>query len=283
MALAQVLARKPDMLLTSTLHAPARIGKTSWSRDDMVAELPTFAAIYAQRPVRDNHGGMSSAHLFCLWFLLRQLQPATVIESGVFQGQGTWLIEQAVPNADLICIDIDWSKLVYRSTKATYVSTDFSKQDWSAIDKNRTFAFFDDHMNAVERTLLCARLGFKHIAFEDNYFPETEGDVYSLKLALAERGYAPKRDLRYWGSRLKGTRSDVPVRANPDDAEKLRGVMATYAEMPPIFLPEISRWERPYSELPTEPPLLNTVEHDWQAIFADEAAWYTWLCYVELS
>lgn len=233
--------------------------------------------------MKDNHGGMSSAHLFALWSTLKMVQPTTVIESGVFQGQGTWMIEQAVPDATVHCIDINWSKLKYRSGRATYHNQDFSTLDWSGIDKDRCVCFFDDHQNAFERLKLCATLGFRHLMFEDNYFPENQGDVYTLKQALAGIGYVPTRDLRYWASRMKGTRHDIAVAPNQDDAKVIRDLADLYQELPPIYLPTVSRWGTSFADLPTTAPLLTAVDSDAYRIFADEAEWYTWIVYVRLK
>jgi hypothetical protein len=266
-----------------SLPKPDAIGELPWSRESMIAALEEFYGLYEHRPNKDNHGGMSSAHLFNFWFALKSLKPKTVIESGVFQGQGTWLIENTVPNAQIFCIDIDWSNLKYRSEKATYLSEDFSKNDWSQIDKENTLCFFDDHMNAYERFLLCAKLGFKNLIFEDNYYPANEGDLYTLKQALAGVGYIPERNLRYWASRLKGTRHDVPVKANDKDAQKIRLAAEIYQELPPIFLPKISRWNTSFNELPTTAPLLTEITRPSHEIYAAEAEWYTWIAYVRLK
>lgn len=263
--------------------APEAIGDLPWSRDALIALLDEFAAVYARRPIQNNYGGMSSAHLFALWSTLRLVKPSTVIESGVFQGQGTWLIEQAVPDATLHCIDINWTKLRYRSSKAEYHNVDFGKIDWSDINKEKALCFFDDHQNAFERLKLCSRLGFRHLMFEDNYFPAQQGDVYTLKQALAGIGYTPTRDLRYWASRLKGTRHDVRIAPNGDDALVIRDLVEVYQELPPIYLPTISRWGTSFDNLPTTAPLFTEVTHPAYQVFADEAEWYTWIAYVRLK
>jgi hypothetical protein len=267
----------------SALQAPEAIGALPWSRSDMSDALDEFAALYARRPILDNMGGMTSAHLFNFWFVLKSLKPSTVIESGVFQGQGTWLIENTVPEANIFCIDIDWSNLKYKSEHAQYVSSDFSKQNWNQIDKEKTLCFFDDHMNAFERLLLCREFGFKHIIFEDNYYPARQGDLYTLKQALAGVGYVPTRNLRYWASRVKGTRHDVPVKANLADARRIREVAEIYQELPPIFIPKVSRWNTSYSDLPTTQPLLTNISKPCYEVFAEEAEWYTWIAYVQLN
>jgi len=40
--------------------------------------------------------------MFASWFMARQLDPEVIIESGVWRGQGTWLLEQACPRAQII-------------------------------------------------------------------------------------------------------------------------------------------------------------------------------------
>lgn len=262
---------------------PMRIGAPPWTRDEMTAELPVFAKIYADRPIQDNFGGMSSSHLFLFWFLLKKLAPKHVIESGVYKGQGTWFIEQAVPDAMITCLDVDWSNLAYRSGKARYLTGDFATHNWSGIDWDSSLAFFDDHVNAVRRTKQCASIGVKHLIFEDNYYPDSVSDVYSLKNAFAGIGHQPRRGRHYWLQRIKGMRNDVRVKPNESDAEYLRSVIDIYHELPPPCLPRISRWGTPYADLPVEIPLLTAIEEGWQQIFADEGKWYTWLAYVRLK
>ena len=53
--------------------------------------------------------------MFATFFILKKLNPSFVIESGVFRGQSTWLIENALPNSEILSIDIDLSKRKYIS------------------------------------------------------------------------------------------------------------------------------------------------------------------------
>ena len=76
------------------------IGEVPWFRDSMLTRLDDFAQLYARRPITNNAGGMASPHMFLAWFVLQTLAPKAIIESGVFFGQGTWLFENACPNAD---------------------------------------------------------------------------------------------------------------------------------------------------------------------------------------
>jgi hypothetical protein len=244
--------------------------------------LKEFAALYTKRPIQDNYGGMSSAHLFLFWFILKRLKPRFVIESGVWKGQGTWLIEQACPDARIFCIDINWSHLEYRSTRAEFLSTDISSHDWSRLPKDETLVFFDDHIDAIKRCRMCLEHGFRHVIFEDNY-PPSKGDVYSLFEVFQNTGHKVSRNLRARVSRLLGRLQDREIPANTKDSTYLRGIMELYDVMPPVFKLAQTRWGDKWDDaFPTPEPLLQEVSEDWQRVYFDEAKWYTWLCYVRL-
>src|SRR5262245_60929337 len=101
---------------------------------DISREIEEFLAIYELRPIHPNVGGMRFNHSFATWFILKTLKPHFVIESGVWRGHSTWLIEQACPHARLFCLDLDFSKLMYRSAKATYLNKDFAECGWLDVN-----------------------------------------------------------------------------------------------------------------------------------------------------
>ena len=74
------------------------VGESQWSRDDLLNALEEFSSIYENRPIQDNEGGMKAAQMFYAWFVAKSLQPKTIIESGIWYGQSTWMFEQAVPD-----------------------------------------------------------------------------------------------------------------------------------------------------------------------------------------
>jgi hypothetical protein len=249
----------------------------------MIARLEEFAALYARRPIVDNMHGMSSSHLFLFWFMLRHMQPQVVIESGVWKGQGTWFIEQACPDAEIYCIDIDWSHLQYRSARARYLSQDFALHDWSRLPKEQTVAFFDDHIDAIKRCRMCVERGFRHLIFEDNY-PPGRGDCYSLQELFLHAGHRAFPGMRARISRLLGRLQDSNVPANAEDARYVRQIADSYEVMPPIFKLPTTRWGDRWDErYPTPQPLLTAVEAPYQQLYLEEAKWYTWLCYLSLK
>src|SRR5258706_15702728 len=71
------------------------IGSPIWNAQEIAGELKGFLPFYETRPIRQNDGGMKSSGLFTLWHILRKVNPKLVVESGVWKGQSTWLIENA--------------------------------------------------------------------------------------------------------------------------------------------------------------------------------------------
>ena len=63
--------------------------------------------------------------MFSFFFLLKKLKPELIIESGVYKGQSTWLIENTLPNSEIISLDIDLNKREFISKKALYSNKDF--------------------------------------------------------------------------------------------------------------------------------------------------------------
>jgi len=160
-----------------------------FEREELIDNFKKFLEIYQKRPIKNNYGGMRLAHCFAFYIFLKKIKPPLIVESGVFKGQGTWLIENICPDAEIICIDIYPHKRVYTSKKAKYYSKDFKYLDWSNIPEN-SLAFFDDHQNSVDRLIYAKWCGFKHLIFEDNMSAEMGGDTYSLKKAFSNSGFA---------------------------------------------------------------------------------------------
>jgi hypothetical protein len=246
---------------------------------------------------------MRAPHMFATWFMARKLSPDMIVESGIWRGQSTWLLETACPAAKMVCIDLDLGKRTYISEKVTYSDRDFSDHDWSEVTE-RSLVFFDDHQNAYERLQQCKWLGFKHVIFEDNYPPQ-HGDCYSLKKAFANVGYdpivsggkslSPGAGFRLLTKRIARAIDSIVVpflvqyKSNavaPGSAHSnvLRRNIEIYCEFPPVFKPSETRWGRKWDDVsyPTPEPLLEHPTQPSHKVFVEEAAWYTWICYVKL-
>jgi hypothetical protein len=245
----------------------------------MVADLKDFAELYAKRPLADNEGGMKAPHMFATWFALRALKPKAIIESGVFRGQGTWLIEQACPEAKLYCIDPNLGRIAHRVPRAEYFDRDFSALPWDGLPREQTLLFFDDHQNAYERIKTARWFGFRHLIFEDNY-PASTGDCYSLKKAFAGAGL--QRTTRSFGGMV--SRRNWEVEPNDVDAVHLRRNLEVYYEFPPVIRARETRWGDTWSDTkyPTPAALLEKPASDEHRVYAEEARDYTWICYARL-
>jgi hypothetical protein len=243
-----------------------------WTREDLLNSLDEFNELYEMRPIKDNNGGMKSPHMFPAWFVVKQLKPKYLIESGVWKGLGTWFFEKASPETKIISIDPSPNFRVYTSPNVKYQTQDFLQTDWSMLPKDETLIFFDDHQNFLQRLKHSQSLGFKRVMTEDNY-PYQQGDCYTPKKILANRDYVI--DLagnRTWYSK------------NDDDLKFFNENVTVYQEMPPIFKDEWTRWEEKWDEnYPTPEPLLNNLESLKYPLFFNEKKDYTWICYLELK
>ncbi len=147
-------------------------------RDELEQLLDEFSDVMRRRPF-DNREGLRGVSAFALYYFLKRLQPAVVLEVGVWRGFSTWLIEQAVPDAEVHCFDpifflqryIKRRALgtTYRSARATYRQEEFSCADLSdVIVPDKTVAFFDDHQWKMARVRQCRELGILDVVFDDN-------------------------------------------------------------------------------------------------------------------
>jgi len=159
-----------------------------WKKEEILEQLKKFKVIYEQRPIKDNIHGMRFQHMFATFFILKKINPSFVIESGIFRGQSTWLIENTLPNSKILSIDIDLSQRVYISQKAEYSNIDFKNHDFSNLPED-TLVFFDDHVNHYERLQQAKFFNIKKIIFEDNYTDEKKGDFYTINHAIKNSGF----------------------------------------------------------------------------------------------
>ena len=86
---------------------PYKKNPPSWNKEDILEELKLFIELYKNRPIKTNIHGMMFPHMFAVFFILRKLKPEFIIESGVYKGQSTWLIEKTLPQTEILSIDIN--------------------------------------------------------------------------------------------------------------------------------------------------------------------------------
>jgi hypothetical protein len=242
---------------------------------DVRRHVGDFAPIYERRPIAKNSGGMRFNHSFATWLMLRLLKPRFVIESGVWQGHSTWLIEQACPDAQIFCLDLDFSNLAFRSSRATYIQKDFSECTRPGIDPTATLCFFDDRQNAYQRLKDMRWASLARAIFEDN-FPSQGGDCYSIRKVIDGSGHERVQLSSNWvgdarnQQRLKmmedalwsiRTQQHLLVRANTTDRELFLSNCREYFEFPPVALNSTDDRGEPYEgNHRTETPIYSRDE-----------------------
>ncbi len=155
--------------LTALLEGPERDVAAVAS-----AAVADFFPLYRERPIRNNKGGGLIDDSLCLYLVARLLAPATIIESGTYQGHSAWLLRRACPEAEIVTFDVDPGQLRHREPDVDYRAGDWSEARLPASDPARTLVWFDDHVSHARRLLEARTRGFRHALFDDNF------EAYSL-------------------------------------------------------------------------------------------------------
>lgn len=280
----------------------------AFNHTDILKYLNDFIKLYEKRPIKNNDGGMKFPQMFGTYYFLKKVKPSFVVESGVYKGQSTWLIEKTLPKAKIVCIDLNFSNLIYKSKKAKYSNIDFKDHEFDKINKN-SLAFFDDHQNFLDRLIQAKKFNFKHILFEDNYAPNY-GDCYSPKKIIYNSGnireiylndiykntikilkesfrkylnknYVPKINIENlkWNLKLDN------IAPNIKHKKFFLKTIDIYKEFPPIFKKKYNRWGDLWDneKYENEKPLLSEKFRKHYPLAYKDADSYTWLCYLKLK
>jgi hypothetical protein len=245
---------------------------TKWKNEELLYYLDEFKSLYQNRPIKNNEGGMKSPHMFPAWFVVKKLKPKFLIESGIWQGLGTWFFEKASPDTKVISIDPCLQYRSYISDSVQYQTEDFLQTDWkSMLEPAETLVFFDDHQNCMPRLKKCKQLGFNRVMWEDNY-PLNQGDCYTPKKIFANGRYViDKAGAKTWFEK------------NDEDLAFLESSLSLYQEMPPIFSSEKTRWGDDWDDnYPTPDALLKKDDYYKYIEFFNEKLDYTWISYMEI-
>jgi hypothetical protein len=217
---------------------------------------------------------MGLNHSYALFFWLREKKPPIIVESGVWKGATTWLIEKACPSSRLFCFDIDLSNLQYTSPNARYIQADFNSFDWSSIDLSSSLIIFDDHQNSLERLKSAFWFGFRYAVLDDNY-PIGEGDAYSfnhIKLSAGMESFQlSKKFLGGPVARIRRMAREKLFRElyflqsqlvvpNHFDWSNLSRNLAAWSEFPPLYLSQHTPGGQEWQKVNPQPqlPLLSS-------------------------
>jgi hypothetical protein len=152
------------------------LGGVPWTENDIRASAREFLKAYESRPETQAGSGILSPDAFALWFLIREIKPQSILESGVDKGLSTWILEQGAPKGTLFCLCPDPGRREYISERALYSDEDFLDFNPAAqgLDPAALTVLFNDHRDAFPRIERCSRLGIKRMLFHGNY-PEYLG------------------------------------------------------------------------------------------------------------
>jgi len=130
--------------------------------------LPAFKEIASAHPLQfPEPGHCSMAECFWLYYLVKALQPAVVIESGTFHGYSLYFLRAAATGR----------VLGFEPTYEVQISTDeidLYDHDWMSaplddVPWSDTLVFFDDHIDTDQRVQECIQRGVHRAIFHDNY------------------------------------------------------------------------------------------------------------------
>ncbi len=246
--------------------------KYLFEKSDMISMIDSFIELYSNRPIFDNSGGMKSAQLFPLFYYLKKFNPKLIIESGVYRGQGTWLIRKCCPDSKIISIDIDLSQLTFRDNNKNtiYFDRDITQIDLNEIIKSynsdEILIFFDDHQDFNKRIEFLIKNNLKHVIYEDNY-PYDQGDCISPKKIIESNNFIV---------------SKVETSISDDETNFIINSINHYEEFPPIFLDKKTRWGNDWL-YNTRESLLDINYADGYNLLYSERFDYTWICYLEIK
>jgi hypothetical protein len=241
---------------------------------DLNEEVYNFNIIYKTRPISNNNGGMKAPHMFWVYLLLKKINPSIIIESGIYKGQSTWLIETVCPNSKIISIDPNLNQRLFISKNVDYRTKDFLKYNWlEELGINgcqNTVAFIDDHQDNYLRLKHAYNNKIAHVIFEDNY-PTTQGDVLSLKKILSAN---------YHIMHANGKKQIYSIPANYKE-EVLK--MCNYTECPPVYLDSnTTRWNDSFKLHGCKNPVFNKYNQHLN-FFKSEQLDYTFIAYVKIN
>ena len=224
----------------------------------MLRELPRFMTeVYSRRiqgfsnATRFNMGGTGFFHQFYLWMLVRALKPKHIIETGAYNGLGTWQLRQAAPDAQIIVVSPETPHLyVDEKPDSRYFTAehfrDFALIDWDCmpgLDRSQTLVFVDDHQSGYRRLLEAHARGFRHTIYDDNEMP-AKSDHFSAKGACAAAsgnltgpiGWDDFRGIvADWGRWRRGSYFNVSAEQLEQVGKSFSKVIDVYTEMPPLW------------------------------------------------
>ncbi len=163
-----ILVERRAALLTTAVSD--FLGALSITREAaaITQDIQDYDTLFHSAPIKDLGGGMGYNNGLILFCFARAAGARTILESGVWKGFTTYLLDNASPDdSKLLCFDINLSKVEWRSKKATYYEQDLTTVE-VALDNGPKLAMFDDHVSHYDRLAFSHERGFEFLIFDDD-------------------------------------------------------------------------------------------------------------------
>ena len=154
--------------------------------EELLLLIEEFDNIFRKFKFKNLEGGFGYNNSLYLFIFIRLLKPSRVIESGVFKGFTTYIIDNATTDkTEIVCIEPNIDRIQYKSVKAQYFDKDISKINLE--DNQNTLVFFDDHVPHINRIKLIREKKFKYVIFDDdvnisNFYHDGDPPIPTLNM-----------------------------------------------------------------------------------------------------
>ena len=141
-------------------------------------DIVLYDSFFRDSKISSLNGGMGYNNGLVTFLICKYIQPKNIIESGVWRGFTTYLLEKASPeNAQITCYDINLKNIEYSSINAEYYEMDIS-ENTDCNHNDCDLAFFDDHVSHYDRLHFCNNNNIKFVILDDDvtiFSPHSDG------------------------------------------------------------------------------------------------------------
>lgn len=155
-------------------------------KENLIELFEEYDEIFRKFKYKNILGGLGYNNGLFLFICIKASKPKLVVESGVYKGFTTYIIENAINNnTNLICFEPNLDKIKYKSKKAKYFKEDITKTNFDY--EKETLVFFDDHIPHLNRLKYAMEKKIKYLIFDDdvsitNFFHDGMPPIPSLSM-----------------------------------------------------------------------------------------------------
>lgn len=163
------IIKNRNILISNIMYNYFKFYNIKTKKNNLIKEIKKFEVIFRKSHINDLRGGISYNQALIIFLIIKITNPKFIIESGVWKGFGTYIIDKArEKKSQLYCFDINLKNLIYKSNKANYFEKDIENIKFS-FDPSRTLVIFDDHVSHIDRVKYINKKKIKFSIFDDDY------------------------------------------------------------------------------------------------------------------